>query len=123
MDEQDRRQYKRAGVKVLVDCRGHKFWQYIETKDISAGGMFLATEKIEEPKTKIEVSFEFGEGKDKKIISAEGIVAWSRSAPIKDESGFVQPAGMGIMFTKLTPSTAKQIIDQWVKKVKENGNG
>jgi uncharacterized protein (TIGR02266 family) len=114
----EKRQYQRAYVKLRVECRGKSFWQYVETHDISAGGMFVATDKVEPPQTKVEVMFEFGE-EEKKFIHAEGVVAWSRAKPFKDPSGELQAAGMGVMFTKITPASGRNYIDQMVKKTEE----
>ncbi len=118
----EKRQYQRAYFKIKVECRGKSFWQYVETRDISAGGMFVVTDKVEPAKTKIEVMFEFDEG-EKKFIYAEGVVAWSRGKPFKNEAGETIPAGMGIMFTKITPSGGKAYIDQLVKQTEEKKNG
>jgi c-di-GMP-binding flagellar brake protein YcgR len=113
----EKRQYKRAFVKLRVEVRGRSFWQYVETRDISAGGMFVATDKVEPANAKIEVMFEFDEGgKEKKIIHAEGVVQWSRPA------GTAEAAGMGIMFTKVFPSSGKEYIDRYVKNLEEQKN-
>lgn len=117
----EKRQYLRAVIKLKVECRGKSFWQYVETRDISAGGMFVVTDKVEPAKTKIEVMFEFDEG-EKKFIHAEGTVAWSRGKPFKNETGEIIPAGMGIMFTKITPSNGRDYIDQLVKQKQEKRN-
>jgi uncharacterized protein (TIGR02266 family) len=107
----EKRQYQRANVKLRVECRGKSFWQYVETRDLSAGGMFVVTDKVEPANTKIEVMFEFGQD-EKRFIHAEGVVAWSRPKGPDDS----QPAGMGIMFTKITPSSGKDFIDKLIKR-------
>lgn len=123
MEWEEKREWKRAYIKFPVECRGKSFWQMIEAMDISAGGMFVVTDRVEPAQTKIEIMFEFGEA-EKKFIYAEGVVAWNRSKPVQDEAGNVtQPAGMGIKFTKLTPLAAKDFIDKIVKKKTEEGNG
>lgn len=112
---EEKRKYKRAFIKLMVEYRGKTFWQMVEARDISAGGMFIATDKIEPPQTKIEVIFELGKENQKKTIRAEGVVAWSRASAIKDDKGELQPAGMGIMFTKIFPYVSKEVIDALVK--------
>ena len=119
----EKRQYKRAYLRLYVECRGKSFWQYVETRDLSAGGMFVVTDKVEPAKTKVEIMFECGAPSEKKFIHAEGVVAWSRGKPFKNEQGEDVPAGMGIMFTKITPSAGKDYIDQMVKKIEEKKNG
>ncbi|MDD2703313.1 MAG: PilZ domain-containing protein [Candidatus Omnitrophica bacterium] len=115
----DRRKYKRAFVKIRVECRGRRFWQYVETKDLSAGGMFLATDKVDEPQTRLEIIFEFEKGGEKKFVYAEGIVVWTRPQMLGDGrgEGDALPAGMGIMFTKLNPSTAKGSLESYIKEL------
>jgi Tfp pilus assembly protein PilZ len=119
---EDRRKYKRAFIKIQVECRGSKFWQYVETKDLSAGGMFLATDKVEEVQAKLEIIFEFEKGSEKKFICAEGVVVWSRPQALGDGQGNTLPAGMGIMFTKLNPSTAKGYLESYIKELEEKDN-
>ena len=114
MNENEKRKHKRALVKLKVEYRGKSFWQMVEAQDLSAGGMFIATEKVEPAQTKIEVMFELGK-EDKKTIRAEGVVAWNRTQSIKSADGEVLPAGMGIMFTKITPFLSKQFIDDMIK--------
>lgn len=119
MEWEEKRRHKRTYIKLPVECRGKSYWQYIEARDISAGGMFVVTDKVEPPRTKVEIMFELGEEKDKRFILAEGAVAWNRPNPIMDETGKVQSAGMGIMFTKLTPLSAREFIDQLVKRMED----
>lgn len=121
MEWGEKRKYKRAYIKFPVELRGKSFWQYIEAKDISAGGMFVVTDKIEPPQTKVEALFELGEEKERQFIQAEGVVAWNRPNPITDETGKIQPKGMGIMFTKLVPLSAKEFIDRLVKSQEVKG--
>jgi len=120
MSWEEKRKFKRAVVKVQVECRGKRFWQNVEAKDVSAGGMFLATEMVEEINTPLEIMFEFGAAKERKNIYAEGIVVWNRTQSVKDSAGNTQyPTGMGIMFTKITPKAAKDYIDQMIKSLQE----
>lgn len=121
MGWEEKRKYKRIDVRLTVEYRSQNLWHMIEARDISVGGMFLVTDKIEPPQTKIEVMFEFGE-EQKKLIPAEGIVRWCRPKPAKDETGEMQPAGIGIEFTKL-PLAAKDFIDKRVKKIEEENKG
>ncbi|MCM8800666.1 MAG: PilZ domain-containing protein [Candidatus Omnitrophica bacterium] len=124
MGWEEKRKYQRAYIKFPVEYRSQNFWQYIDATDISAGGLFLVTNNVEPPGTKIEVMFELGE--EKKFVHAEGVVAWNRKEPAQDSEGKINPAGMGIMFTKLTPMSAQDFIDQLVKTInikEEKKNG
>lgn len=114
----EKRQHKRAYIRFPVECRGKSYWQCVEAHDISAGGLFLITDKVEPPQTKLEIIFTF----HKRLIHAEAQVVWSRSKPAKDESGDMQPAGMGIMFTRLIPIGSKDFIDDLVKMMEEKPN-
>jgi Tfp pilus assembly protein PilZ len=94
----------------------------VETKDLSSGGMFLATDKVEDPQAKLEIIFEFEKNAEKKFICAEGFVVWARPQALDDGQGNVLPAGMGIMFTKLNPSTAKGCLESYVKELEKREN-
>lgn len=118
---EEKRRQKRAFIRLKAEYRGKNLWQMVEARDISAGGMFIATDKVEPPQTKVELLFELGKDEHKKNIRAEGVVAWNRREAIKDEKGELQPAGMGIMFSKITPSVSKNTIDEIVKEMGKGG--
>ena len=121
MNWEEKRKQKRALIRLKAEYRGKNLWQMVEARDISAGGMFIATDKVEPAQTKVELLFELGKDEHKKNIRAEGVVAWNRLKPLKDEKGELQPAGMGIMFTKITPSVSKNTIDEIVKEMDKGG--
>src|SRR3989338_647842 len=121
MNWEEKRKQKRALIRLKAEYRGKNLWQMVEARDISAGGMFIATDKVEPAQTKVELLFELGKDEHKKTICVEGVVAWNRLKPIKDEKGELQPAGMGIMFTKITPSVSKNAIDEIVKEMDKGG--
>ena len=60
MGWEEKRRHKRAFIKFPVEFRSDSSWQYVEARDISAGGIFIVTDKVEPPQTKIEIIFEFG---------------------------------------------------------------
>lgn len=120
MGWEERRQHKRAYVRITVECRGKTSWQMVEARDISVGGMFVVTDKVEAPNTELKIMFDFGTGEgNKQFVQAEGVVAWTRPKEIHDEQGNVLQAGMGIRFTKLSPLSSKDFINQVVKKLEE----
>jgi hypothetical protein len=119
MGWEEKRQYKRAYFRLAVEIRSETSWQYVEAGDVSAGGMFVVTDKVEPPNTKIEVMFDFGKEGKKKLVCAEAIVMWSRAKPGVDEEGNVVPAGMGIKFVKFLPAGSQSDIDTIIK---ENGD-
>jgi len=105
----EKRKYKRAYFRLTVEVRSQSCWQFVNALDVSAGGMFVVTEKTEPKGTNVEALFDFG---NEKFIYAKGIVVWVRSAPETDKDGKELPAGMGIEFTKFVPLTAKEFIDR-----------
>lgn len=115
----EKREYKRAYFRLAVEVKSASSWQYVEAGDLSAGGMFVITDKVEPVQTKVEVMFDFGKEGKKRIICAEGIVMWSRAKPGLDEEGNVVPAGMGIKFIKFLPAISREDID---KLIKEDGD-
>ncbi len=120
MGIEERREYKRVYIRFKVECRGKKYWQYVDAMNISAGGMFIFTEKSEPVETKLEVMFELTD----KLIKADAVVAWVREKTIKDKNGdIIKPAGMGLKFSKLSPLTAKECIDQVVTKFNKESSG
>lgn len=121
MQWEEKRQHKRAYMRIPVQCRGKNFWQYVEARDISAGGMFVATEQIEPVSTKLEVMFELN-AEEKKFVRSEAVVVWIRTKTVKDENGNLQPAGMGLKFDNIVPITAKEYIDQLVNKIDNTGS-
>ncbi len=114
MSWEAKRKHKRVNLKISVECRGKNFWQCVITNDISAGGMFIATDRVEPPQANVDVMFEIGDD-HKRPIHAKGRVTWVRTEPIIDEDGQIQPSGMGIMFTKLVPLMAKDYIEEMIK--------
>jgi len=119
---EEKRKFRRAYIKLPVEYRGKSFWQLVEARDISAGGMFVITEKVEPPQTKIEVMFNFGKV-DKRFIHAEGVVVWNRAKPKDDGTGKILPPGMGIMFTKFLPSRSQDFIDGEIKRMESEEDG
>ena len=111
----EKRQHKRVDIRLMVEYRSKGAWQMTEARDLSLGGLFVSADKIEPPQTKVEVMFDIGKDAAKKTINAEGIVTWSRKEPVKAEDGELLPAGMGIMFTKITPMLAKSDLKQLIE--------
>jgi c-di-GMP-binding flagellar brake protein YcgR len=112
MGWEEKRQYKRAYIRLSVEVRSKSCWQYVEAADISAGGMFVITEKTEPVQTRVEALFDFGTEGKKRFIYAEGMVVWVRGTPETDKEAKTLPAGMGVKFTKFVPLTAKEFIDR-----------
>lgn len=124
MSTEDRRRNKRVYMRLKVECRGKNYWQYVDAMNVSTGGMFISTEQVEPPETKLEIMFECG-ADTKKLIKADAVVAWVREKTLTDINGkVVKPIGMGLKFIRVSPLTAKDSIDQLIiKSSKESESG
>lgn len=116
----ERRRHHRISVKFLVEYRGQNVWQSVQTYNISQGGMFIATDKVEAPGTRIEILFEVGKEDNLRRIHADAVVVWNRKETYVNGEGKRFPAGMGIEFKKIFPSDGekflKEVIEKWEKK-------
>ena len=103
----ERRERKRIPIKFKVDCIHEEDYLISFSKDISADGMFIRTEKPPEVGRRIELNFSI-DGVEKLKVPAS--VVWvNRSGDPKD-------FGVGGKFVR--PSIAlKESIMQAVKKV------
>jgi len=110
----EKRKHKRVFARISVEYRGKNIWQRIEAENVSEGGMFLVTDKIEPQGTPIEIIFKLGKAKNQ-LIYAEGIVVWVREAASNDSEGNLIPAGMGIHFNKYSPLEAKTFLAREVE--------
>lgn len=112
----EKRKYKRVYLRFPVECRGKNIWQKAEASNVSEGGMFVVTDKVEEVGTPLEVIFNFGK-KDKKLIHADGVVVWVREKEIVDSEGRHFPVGMGIRFIHFSPLDTREFmakeIEEW----------
>jgi uncharacterized protein (TIGR02266 family) len=114
----ERRRYPRIRVSFVVDYRGKSILQNAESYNLSKGGMFIATDKIEPPGTPIEVIFEFGK-EYKRRIQAEAVVVWNREKSVLDEGGRSLPPGMGVQFKRIYPLDAEKFLEDLIQKWEE----
>lgn len=114
----EKRQHRRIPIKLHVECRGEQAFQSAQCYNLSKGGMYLATEKIENPGSKLEITFEI-EDVRRKIIQAEAIVRWTRSTSGKGDDGSFLPPGMGVQFTKVFPSNGIKILEKMIGERRE----
>jgi len=115
----ERRRYPRVSVKFSVEYRGKNIWQNAEAYNLSQRGVFIATERIEPPGTRIEILFEVGK-EDVRRIHVDATVVWTRQKVETIDGGGFLPAGMGIKFEKIFPSDGeaflKEMIAMWEQK-------
>lgn len=117
---EERRKYKRIYMRLPVEYRGKNIWQQVEVHNISEGGIFVITDKLESPGTPVELILAFGE-KEKKMVYVEGTVVWCREKSAKSEEGELFPIGMGIQFRKFSSTENRQFIAEHIKNWDKNG--
>lgn len=102
-DGVERRRYQRVQLETDVTFESdHNFFTGF-MEDISEGGLFIATYKLQPMGTQIEVTFTLPDGH---IVRATGSVRWVRDP--RDESPGAPP-GMGIQFDELLPEDREAI--------------
>jgi len=112
----ENRKHERIPLQLRVECRGKAAMQSAECFNLSKGGMFLSTEKIEEPGTHLEILFEISEGQTKRIIQAEAVVRWTRKSEGKCDDGSFLPPGMGVQFIKVFPFNGIKILEKMIEE-------
>jgi len=115
----ERRRYKRIYTHFPVEYRSKKLWQKVKALNISEGGMFLLTEKVESPGTHVEVIFNLGK-EEKGHIYAEGRIVWNREKLQIDSQGKAVPPGVGIEFIKFFSPEFTEFIAKKVEKEHHN---
>ncbi len=113
----ERRRYVRVQIKILVEYRSKRIWQNVETLNLSQGGMFVVTDKIEPPGTLVDVLFEIERDHERKKIFAKAKVVWVRERPQISCGGKLLPVGMGLEFLKIFPSECKDFFFEVLNKI------
>ncbi len=97
-------------IRVGIDA-GSSFYTGF-TKNISAGGLFIACARPMPVGTRFRVAFSLPGSE--RIYEANCEVRWLRSLQTAAQSGM--PAGMGVRFLDLSPEDAKA-IDAYIEQV------
>ena len=114
----ERRQFVRVFVNAGADVRSRRIWQIRNLLNLSCGGIFLVTDKLDCPGSEIEITFELGP--EQKKIMAQAKVVWVRKqAGYCAEADKVLPAGMGIEFVKVYPQDGRKFLEDMIKDWKE----
>ncbi len=103
----DRRGSKRVPVKFKVDCIQENDYLISFSKDISADGMFICTEKPLEVDQNLVLHFSLEDAKDLEV-SAQ--VVWA------NKSGSQTDFGMGVKFIKPEADLKRDILNA-VRKI------
>lgn len=111
---EEKRRAPRIPIKFLVECRGENVWQSAETDNLSKGGLFVVTDKIEPKGTRVEIFFDIT-GERAKNVQIEGVVAWVRDNDIETPDGKRLPRGMGVQFIKIFSSEGEEFLEKFVK--------
>jgi len=116
----ERRRFPRVYLKIPCEYKGESIWQEVVVENISLGGVFIVTDKVEPPGTEVELIFKFGK-KEERTIMARGRVVWCREKSCCDSSGKVLSAGMGVEFVKLQPLTAREFLQKEIESWGKDG--
>jgi uncharacterized protein (TIGR02266 family) len=116
----EKRRYPRVYVKLPGEYRGKYIWQKVTIYNLSEGGMFVATEKVEPPGTQVQIIFELGNKDNKMRFYIEATVVWNREKE-ENKEGRVFPAGMGVEFKKILPSEAKKFLKEVIEEILKKG--
>jgi uncharacterized protein (TIGR02266 family) len=106
----ERRESERVDMSVEVDVgldSEHNFYTGL-TRDISTGGLFVATHKLLAVGTKVRVRFTLPGQKE--AIETDTEVRWLRDSRAMTTDA---PEGMGLRFTGLSPP-AKKVIGHFL---------
>jgi uncharacterized protein (TIGR02266 family) len=110
----ERRKFPRADIMLKVRYRHAKDFLADYTENISAGGVFIATEEQFEMGTELDFEVSFPGLLDP--IPLKGVVKWFRPARSAEE-----PAGIGIQFAVEEP-VGKGPLAQLVTRLEEGGS-
>ena len=107
----ERRRTNRVGVTVRIDYGtvDELFSEF--TRDINEGGLFIETEKLQQPGTEVSMQFHLP-GSDEVLRTLGRVVRVANGA-----AGV--PAGIGIEFDELTPED-RQKIDRIVRALRSD---
>jgi two-component system chemotaxis response regulator CheY len=108
----EKRRYPRANIMLKVQYRHAKDFLADYTENISAGGVFIATEERFEQGTKLDFEVSFPGLLDS--IPLKGLVKWCRPARSPEE-----PAGIGIQFEQ-EQAISQGPLAQLVTKLKNS---
>jgi uncharacterized protein (TIGR02266 family) len=96
---------------VQVDLRSGQESHPAMTKNIGAGGLFVATDRLRRVGERVELTFTLpGSALP---LSVESEVRWIRPAPPPDRAG--REAGMGVRFVGL-PHEARDVIETFLRE-------
>ena len=101
----DKRGKDRSKKRVIVRYGVQKADKTGFTKNLSPGGLFVQTNKVESPGTTIQLEIKFPD----RVFSMWGRVAWAKRVP--PQLAHILECGMGVQF--VDPS------DEWLEYVKK----
>ena len=107
------RHHPRLNVQLLVEYNARGSYLFDFCSNIGEGGVFLATDSLEEPGREILLTFTFP--RQKRPVNAVGKVIWAQE--VVDKKPEIV-AGMGVQFTKLDPEDRLRLLEF----LKENEN-
>lgn len=98
----DNRAWRRMQAVLVVTARGPHEVMRGMTENLSRGGLFVATEKMLEPDTEVDLSIVFPETRG--VVDVVAVVRWVRPP------GGRMPPGMGLEFVELSDEADRVIL-------------
>lgn len=109
----EKRKTKRAPIEIDIDLSTYGTYQINKLTNVSMGGAFICTEKLQPVGTEMKMRFQLPD--DEAVIEARGQVMWAYTQP----KGSSKPnsTGMGVKFTKIR-KTDQERIQEFVESIK-----
>jgi uncharacterized protein (TIGR02266 family) len=101
---EERRAYFRIPTHLRVEFRSDQELRSAFLRNLSEGGLFIATDRPLEPGAKLALAIHPPSGESP--VELDGVVAWVRTPPAAG-SGEAVPPGMGIRFERLSAEQAR----------------
>ncbi|MEZ4705134.1 MAG: PilZ domain-containing protein [Bdellovibrionota bacterium] len=102
----EKRKYPRIEAKIKVAFKTKEELRLEYTRNISAGGIFLKTDKLLDPNSEIELTLDLPEQEGEVKIKGKVTRVMSMSHPVDPER---MVYGVGVRFMDLTPELNEKI--------------
>ncbi|MCB0325999.1 MAG: PilZ domain-containing protein [Bdellovibrionales bacterium] len=102
----EKRKYPRIEAKIKVSFHSKEELSLEYTRNISAGGIFLKTDKLLDPNSEIELTLDLPEKQGEVQIKGKVMRVMSMSHPVDPEK---MVYGVGVRFINLTPEISEKI--------------
>lgn len=100
----ERRRASRIPVELTVFVHAPAHFFQAETADVSQGGMFLVTDRVLSPGTRVVL--DFGLPGTDEALEIDAVVRWSRTDDDQRRTGTAAPRGFALAFENVPAATA-----------------